>query len=107
MKAFLVILSITLCSCTIAPQPVHPISASAWETLHRKGYDSSGYIVDSEWLRSYKSYYAIYGAKLPIREQVGDVNEGILTTDTGFYHVSFETNRRFVHMLELERSAGP
>lgn len=96
-----------LSACTIAPQPVHPKVASSWIVSHRIGYDGAGYIVDVEWVRSYKSYYANYGTKLPIREQVSDLNEGIAVTDHGYYHVTFETNRRMDHMIEIERTAGP
>ncbi len=106
MKLWLPVIAITLNACTLAPQPVHPTTASSWIVAHRVGYDNNGYFVDAEWLRSYESYYANYGTKLPIREQVKDPNEGISTVN-GRYHVSFETNRRMDHMIEIERTAGP
>jgi hypothetical protein len=82
-------------------------TASSWIVAHRIGYDETGYKVDLEWVRSYKAYYTNYGSKLPIREQVTDLNEGITLIEHGNYHVTFETNRRMDHLIEIERNSGP
>jgi hypothetical protein len=107
MKSIILIAVISLSACTIAPTPVSHKEASAWTKDHIKSYDSTGLVVDSEYLRAYKDSLNTYGNKLPIRERTDNYTDGVVQRPDGLYHVTFAVNKRYSELHYIEQNEGP
>jgi hypothetical protein len=94
--------------CTIAPKGVPPPkTASEWAKKNVIGYDSTGIKVTADWVRVYHSMIVAYGKKLPINEQVAADDMNGITPAGNNFHVSFETNKRFTDLKQIENEAVP